>query len=142
MEDDNLHELDSIFTLPAVIEDQQLRLNYEIIIARLRRMTQHLADNMIIQLLIERIAYNYVTMRWFESRRMFAHTSAQKDFNLFWHQTVREFNQMVAAHDEAAKQTLLKQIAEVIMESLAEEDTATASRLRSKFAQALTEAGF
>jgi hypothetical protein len=139
--DANIHELDRAFTLPDVIEDVELRELYEVLVARMRREAEHLPMNTVQQLLIERIAFNYIAMRWYEARRLFAHTTAQKEFNTFWLSMTREFNAQLRAQDDEARNALIKQIVGIITDVLTPEDPAIRERLRDRFSDAFKEYG-
>jgi hypothetical protein len=139
---EDYRDLDAAFTLPDVIEDQALRGLYEVLVARMRDEASHLPMSTVQQLLIERIAYNYIVLRWYEMRQMFAHTTAQKDFNTFWLSMTQEFNRQLRAQDDAARNALLKQIFAIISDTLSGEDSEVSDRLSTRFSQALAEQGF
>ena len=60
---DDFAPLDGAFYLPEHIEDTNLRQLYEVLVSRMRREAATLPMNTVQQLLIERIAYNYIVMR-------------------------------------------------------------------------------
>lgn len=97
----DMHELDAAFELPDVIQDAKLRTLYEVLVARMRREASHLPMNTIQQLLIERIAYNYIVLRSKERGELggFAHSTVQKDYNTFWLTMTAEFNRMLGKSD-------------------------------------------
>lgn len=138
---DDYAPLDSIFVLPDNIDDENLRLAYEIIVARMRREASHCAMSTVQQLLIERIAYNYVVLRWNEARDSFAHTTAQKEFNSFWLSMTQEFNRTLRVTDQEYKSALLGQIAEVISETMAVEDQDVVDRIMPRFVAAFKKLG-
>lgn len=141
-QDSNYTDLDAAFTLPEVIEEPALRELYEVLVHRMRQEASHLPMSTVQQLLIERIAYNYIVLRWYEMRSLFAHTTAQKEFNTFWLSMTQEFNRQLRAQDEAARTALIKQIFTIITETLAGEDQSVAARIRARFSSALSEQGF
>lgn len=133
--------LDSIFVLPDNIDDPELRMAYEIIVARMRKEAAHCAVSTVQQLLIERIAYNYIVLRWNEARDSFAHTTAQKEFNSFWLSMTQEFNRTLRVTDQEYKSALLSQIAEVISETMAVEDPDVVDRIMPRFVDAFKKLG-
>lgn len=139
--DDSLDSLDIVFTLPESIDDDKLRMMYEIIVARLRREASHCDLNTVQQLLIERIAYNYVVLRWHELKQTFSHTTAQKEFNSFWLSMTQEFNKQLRSTDSDFRKQLLGQVAEVIKDTLEAEAPETAKVVLPKLANAFAELG-
>jgi hypothetical protein len=139
LNDDNFEDLDDIFTLPDYIEDDTLRTAYEVIVNRLRREARHVPMTTIQQLLIERIAVNYIVLRHNENEQEFAHTTAQKDFNSFWLSMTHEFNSLVKITDADYREQLLKQVGKVIRDSLIEDYPEQAAgiqeRLKDEFAR-------
>lgn len=138
---DDYAPLDSIFVLPDNIDDPDLRMAYEVIVARMRREAAHCAVSTVQQLLIERIAYNYIVLRWNEARDSFAHTTAQKEFNSFWLSMTQEFNRTLRSTDQEYRSALLRQIADVISETLAAEDQEVTARILPRFVEAFKELG-
>lgn len=138
---DDYAALDEIFVLPDNIDDPDLRVAYELIVARMRKEASHCAMSTVQQLLIERIAYNYVVLRWNEARDSFAHTTAQKEFNSFWLSMTQEFNRTLRVTDQEYKTALLGQIAEVISETMAVEDQEVVERIMPRFVDAFKKLG-
>jgi hypothetical protein len=135
----DLDSLDIAFKLPEAITDPDLRTLYEIIVVRMRREAEHLPMNTVQQLLIERIAYNYIILRDNENNNTFAHTTAQKDFNSFWLNMTKEFNLALRTTDVDFREALLAQVADVIESTLSEVDSDTAKDLREKMASAFKD---
>ncbi len=138
---DEYAALDVVFTLPDAIDDPKLREMYEIIVARLRHEAQHCEMTTVQQLLIERIAYNYVVLRWHEMNNTFSHTTAQKEFNSFWLSMTQEFNKQLRATDADFRKALLAQVAEVIKTTLDEVAPDTAALVLPRLASAFAELG-
>lgn len=118
-----LEDLDAAFELPEIIEDPKLRGLYEVLVHRMRDEAQHIPMNTIQQLLIERIAYNYIVLRSKERGELggFNTASIQKDFNTFWLDMTREFNRMLGkgeAMNTGEKKALLKEIQQVIVQTV------------------------
>lgn len=117
-EPEDLSALDDAFHLPENIEDPRLRGLYEVLVARMRREAIDLPMNTVQQLLIERIAYNYIVLRDFEAGGRFSTANAQKDFNTFWLSMTQEFNRMLTkaeAMTGSERKALLKQIQQLIL---------------------------
>ncbi len=95
--DHSLSELDAAFVLPDLITDTGLRALYEVLVHRMRNEAKHLPMNTVQQLLIERIAYNYIVLRAKENNELggFGSASVQKDYNTFWLSMTSEFNRML-----------------------------------------------
>lgn len=121
----DLTALDDAFDLPeSVVADVKLRRLYEVLVARLRAEAAHLPMNTIQQLLIERIAFNYIVLRAKERGELggFAHSSVQKDYNTFWLDMTREFNRMLGkgeAMGASDRKALLKDVQQIITSTLA-----------------------
>lgn len=115
---DDITALDDAFHLPENIDDARLRGLYEVLVARMRREAADLPMNTVQQLLIERIAYNYIVMRDFEAGGRFSTASAQKDFNTFWLSMTQEFNRMLTKAETMSgneRKAMLKQIQTLIL---------------------------
>lgn len=138
---DDYASLDVVFTLPDAIDDPRLREMYEIIVARLRREAEHAEMTTVQQLLIERIAYNYVVLRWHEANSTFSHTTAQKEFNSFWLSMTQEFNKQLRSTDSEFRRALLAQVAEVIKDTLQQYAPETAAVILPKLAVAFDQMG-
>lgn len=118
---DDFADLDAAFHLPEHIEDERLRGLYEVLVARMRNEAKDLPMLTLQQLLIERIAYNYICMRDFEQGGRFATASAQKDFNTFWLSMTQEFNRMLCKNETLGgneRKLLLKQIQHLILQTV------------------------
>lgn len=115
--------MDEAFTLPDSVTDPKLRALYEVLVARLRQEAEHLPMNTVQQLLIERIAYNYIVLRSKERGELggFAHSAIQKDFNTFWLSMTQEFNRMLGKVEgigAADRKSLLKDMQKIIVETV------------------------
>lgn len=118
-----LEDLDAAFELPEIVTDPKLRALYEVLVHRMRDEAQHIPMNTIQQLLIERIAYNYIVLRSKERGELggFNTASIQKDFNTFWLDMTREFNKLLGKGEPmnaGEKKTLLKEIQQVIVQTV------------------------
>lgn len=121
--DDDLAALDDAFHLPESVTDLRMRRLYEVLVARMRSEASELPMNTVQQLLIERIAYNYVHMRERESGAQggFATANAHKDFNTFWLSMTQEFNRMLTKTEQlsgADRKQLLKQVQQLILQTV------------------------
>lgn len=139
--------LDLAYTLPDNITDFRLRRLYKILIDRMRRESAHLPMNTVQQLLIERIAYNYIVMRFKEAANTieegaFAHATQQKEYNTFWLSMTQEFNKQIRSTDAETKSQLMRVMVEVVANVLREiDDPQLQSRLRLKIADGIHERG-
>jgi hypothetical protein len=140
---DDFAPLDGAFYLPDHIDNPPLRELYEVIVARMRNEAKDLPMNTVQQLLIERIAYNYVVMREKERGALggFNTTAVQKDFNTFWLSMTQEFNRMLVKSEALTgheRKELLREIQQVIFRSVNEavSDPRTRSNLLSSMATA------
>ncbi len=120
----DLDSLDAAFELPDTSADPKLRLLYEVLVARMREEAKHLPMNTVQQLLIERIAYNYIVLRYKERGELggFGSTSVQKDFNSFWLTMTAEFNRMLGKNDPLSngeRKALLKEMQQIIVNTVA-----------------------
>jgi hypothetical protein len=141
-----LDDLDIAFSLPDNIEDERMRRLYEILVARMRREASHLSANTVQQLLIERIAYNYIVLRVKEAAagtaNGFAHATAQKEFNTFWLSMTQEFNKQLKGTDADFRSSFMVEIAKVVQSVIAEvPEGPLRARLRDKLAEAFDERG-
>ncbi len=120
---DDFAALDGAFFLPEHIEDPKLRDLYEVLVARMRKEASDLPMNTVQQLLIERIAYNYIVMRSKERGELggFNTTAVQKDFNTFWLSMTQEFNRMITKADQMAgadRKQLLREVQQLILQTV------------------------
>jgi hypothetical protein len=140
---DELSSLDGAFTLPEHIEDEKMRALYEVLIFRMRKEAADLPMNTVQQLLIERIAYNYIVMRQKERGDLggFNSTAVQKDFNTFWLSMTQEFNRMLVKAETLnghERKSLLREVQTLILQSVNEAvtDPRTRSNLLTQMATA------
>lgn len=144
----DLDSLDGVFELPdGVVEDQDLRTMYEVLVARMRREAEHLPMNTVQQLLIERIAMNYIVLRQKErnpigSKEGFAHATVQKDFNTFWLSMTKEFNALLGRTDVAMRDAILGEVRDLILRTLAQvPDSEVREDIKARFAMAFEQNG-
>ncbi len=145
---DDLRDLDAAFELPDVITDPKLRGLYEVLVARLRDEARHLPMNTVQQLLIERIAYNYIVLRSKERGELggFQQSSAQKDYNSFWLSMTAEFNRLLGKTEAPMagneRKALLKDVQKLIIETISTvADPRVRSDLLERMATAFDKAG-
>jgi hypothetical protein len=118
-----LDDLDAAFELPDVIEDTKLRSLYEVLVSRMRNEAKNLPMNTVQQLLIERIAFNYIVMRSRERGELggFATAAIQKDYNTFWLTMTAEFNKMLSKTETlsgAERKTLMREVQQLILQTV------------------------
>lgn len=141
-----LDDLDCAFTLPENITDEKWRHLYEVLVVRMRREAAHLTMTTVQQLLIERIAYNYIVLRDKEARsgtkEGFAHATAQKEFNTFWLTMTQEFNRQMRSTDQDFRDSLKQVVGQALTAVLDEiDDTALRNRVKTRLADQLEKAG-
>lgn len=118
---EDLRDLDAAFELPDCVSDAKLRGLYEVLVARLRDEARDLPMNTVQQLLIERIAYNYIVLRSKERGELggFAHSTVQKDYNTFWLTMTSEFNRMLGKSVDPIKsgdrKALMREMQQIIL---------------------------
>ncbi len=144
----DLDSLDVAFELSELIVDPKLRGLYEVLIARMRDEAKHLPMNTVQQLLIERIAYNYIVLRYKERGELggFNNTNVQQDLNTFWLSMTQEFNRMLGKAPEgmtnSERKTIMREIQQVIVETVSETvDLKTRGLLLERMAANFEKAG-
>lgn len=143
----SLDTLDGAFELPEEINDPKLRELYEVLVFRMRAEARHLPMNTVQQLLIERIAYNYIVLRSKERGALggFSNSNIQKDFNTFWLTMTQEFNRMLGKTDPMSsteRKALMREMQEIIMSTVsAVNDPKIRSELLERMAAAFESAG-
>jgi hypothetical protein len=140
---DDFAALDTAFTLPEHIEDPKLRELYEVLITRMREEAKDLPMNTVQQLLIERIAYNYIVMREKERGALggFNSTNAQRDFNTFWLSMTQEFNRMLTKAEVLSgteRKALLREVQQLILHTV--NHSVTDPRMRSSLLTSMATA--
>jgi hypothetical protein len=136
--------LDSLFKLPDWVLDPELRNAYEIIIARLRRETEHVPLNTLQQLRIERIAFNYIVLKYRESAAAgdFAFAENLKEWNTYWAQITREFDAVLKAWAPKEQDAIMAMVKAAIAEVIATvEDTGVRNDLVRRFPDTFSRMG-
>jgi len=140
-------ELDGAFELPDVVDDPKLRALYEVIVHNMRAEAAHLPMNTVQQLLIERIAFNYVVLKSKERGELggFQHSGVQKDYNTFWLTMTAEFNRLLGKAEPmkgADRKALMKEMQQIIVSTVSTvADPRVRSDLLEKLATAFDKAG-
>lgn len=137
------------YVLPGFIPEEMQVLHAELI-SRLRAEADHLPHmNTIAELLIERIAFNYIILKYKESasddngRIGFTHERNAKEFNTFWLTMTQEFNKLTRTGFEAAelRDLIVGQVSEAMTTVLADLDPSQGAQLRDRFSEAFSEIG-
>ncbi len=120
---DDFVDLDDAFTLPDAVSDAKLRSLYEVLVVRMRKEARDLPMTTVQQLLIERIAYNYIVLRSRENGEMggFQSAAIQKDFNTFWLSMTQEFNRMLNKQETLTgneRKNLLRAVQQTILKTV------------------------
>lgn len=118
-----LESLDGAFHLSETITDTRWRSLFEVLIFRMRQEAADLPMNTVQQLLIERIARNYIELRMREDGELdgFSSASAQKEFNTFWLSMTQEFNKMLTKQETLSgneRKTLLREVQQTILKTV------------------------
>jgi hypothetical protein len=140
---DDFAALDGAFTLPDHIEDTKMRELYEVLVIRMREEAKDLPMSTVQQLLIERIAYNYIVMREKERGSLggFANANSQRDFNAFWLSMTQEFNRMLTKSEVMTGQerkALLREVQQLILNTV--NHSVTDPRMRSSLLTSMASA--
>jgi hypothetical protein len=140
--------LDKAFDLPEEIcSDRDLRELYEIIVARLRNEVSRLGVSTLRELLIERIATNYIILKLRERTKLgaaggFQHASQQKDYNLFWLQAAKELNTIIMGSSKSERDKILTEVRDIVVSTLEQvADVGVRTELVGKFSEAFDRAG-
>jgi len=142
-----IDDLDDIFNLPENISDLRYRTMYEVIVSRLRREAAHLSMSTLQLLLIERIAFNYVVLRYKESQPMgtiegFSQASVQKDFNTFWLSMTKELNASIRGTDTEFRKSFMLEAVGIMKDVIdTVEDPETRRQLRDRMVLRVEDAG-
>lgn len=131
-----------IFTLPEVLsEHPQLRMMYDDIIARLRSEANGLPMNTVQLLLLERIAFYYVVMKFSELNGGVS-PLVVKDMIKHWQSMTTEFNRQLAAGHEKLRDALLLSVYEVVNKAVSEvADPEIKASLRQRLSGDFAEMG-
>lgn len=114
-------DLARAFELPAWLNEenaQGLRELHSAIVSRLRSEARGMPMNTVQQLLLERIAYNYVVLKFKEETNGFTTATQQKDFNTWWLSMTQEFNKLLMANQDKMREALLLEVQRVTTEAL------------------------
>lgn len=141
--------LDNMFFLPSWITNETLMVGYEIIVSRMRREAGHVTMNTIQQLLLERIAFNYVVLRSREqaaigSAEGFADPKVIKEFNTFWLAMTKEFNELLVKFkpsDKEAVMAMVRACVEEILATIPAENSALRNDLIMRFVDTFKREG-
>lgn len=103
---------------PHIAENEEYVALHAEIVTRLRREAAGLPMNTVQQLLLERIAANYVTIKWKEDRAEFVRANEQKDYNTFWLSMTVEFNKQMRESDDKLRQAMLAEVMKVTQDAM------------------------
>jgi hypothetical protein len=132
---------DTMFELPQAIDDVDLRGLYEHVIHGLREdAAKQPTVTTLQELLIERIASNYIMLRFKERHNSFAHERNQREFYTYWLAMVRDYAQlakMMGIDENAVKTEMTTKIVTAINGALVGLEPSVAQTVRTKLAEAL-----
>jgi hypothetical protein len=116
----DLDSLDCIFYMPEDMYDADLRFHhmYEVIKTRLQREAVGLPLGTIQELLLERIASMYVTVKYREATDGFKHASEQRELNSYLMSLFQEWNKVLRSAELEERQVMTKALLTVLVGSL------------------------
>ncbi len=112
--------LDKAFKLPDHIVDEYPQLGpiHDEIVLRLKDEARGMPMNTVQTLLLERIAYTYVFLKYRELKGEIAGKD-QKDFNSFWLSMTQEFNRLLGVNEAERRDKMMDDVVEVFNEAVA-----------------------
>jgi len=111
-------DLDAAFDLPERFDaNPEMVELYSTVVSNLRSEARGIPMNTVQTLLLERIAFYYVSLKMAERDGELTPTQL-KDLTKFWLDMTVEFNKQLAAGHEKLREALLMQISEMVMEKL------------------------
>lgn len=144
----NFEDLDFMFALDEAVNSEELRAGYEILVSRLRKESKDLPLNTAQQILIERLAHEYVTQKWRESLPLgtangFANITAMRDAKSNLLAMIKELNAGLArVDDESRRKAWMREMQEIIVSTIAKiDDQSTRAKILNMFAASFKEAG-
>lgn len=137
---------DDLYSLPSVITDADLREWFEVIVAKLRDDAAGTSMCTIQELLLERIAYNYVVLRWKEREKGpnggFEHSKYHKDYNTFWLAMTQEFMRNIRGDKDAdVKEQVLRKVGVALSSAFDGLHEDVAGPMKERIASALEGVG-
>ena len=107
--------LEAAFGVPENLSDSDKYTElYNEMVDRLRREAEGIQMNTLQQLLIERIASVYVTIRDLEDNDTWRSAAHRKDMYAHWLDLTKEFNKLLQTNQDQLREGLLKQVFQVI----------------------------
>lgn len=103
---------------PQIAADEELAALYDNIIASLRREALGLPMNTVQIITLERIASQYVLMKWREENGMFAKAEDNRAANAQWLAATAEFNKQLQANRDQMRDALLASIQKIVVETI------------------------
>lgn len=122
--------LEGAFALPDHLPEEYHALHTEIL-NRLRNEARAVSMSTVQTLIMERIAYFYVVMKYKESTSEIG-LKEQKEMLDFWLKTTTEFNKMLQASESKSRTTLLVEVQNVLRGSLKHVKDPDTARLLSQ----------
>lgn len=112
--------LDKVFSLPKTMVEEFPELSdiHDEIVMRLKSEAHGMPMNTVQTLLLERIAYNYVFLKYRELKGDVAGKD-QKDFNSFWLSMTTEFNRLLSVNEAERREQLMNDVVAVFNEAIA-----------------------
>jgi hypothetical protein len=112
-------DLARAFVLPEWLrEDVEMVALYDAIVSRLRREALGMPMSTVQQLLLERISFNYIVLKYKEEHNDFRRVNEQKDFNTWWLSMTAEFNKLLMANQDKLREAMMMEVQKVVLESV------------------------
>lgn len=113
---DDWSDLDAAFELSPTVVEEKWRLLYEHIVARMRAEADGMPMTVVQQMLLERIAANYIYMKRKESLGQFPSDAAQKQAVTYWLSMTENFNKMLLKKGpEHMRTQIYKEVTEKVL---------------------------
>jgi len=110
--------LDGAFALPERFRGQPLEEVYNEIVSRMRSESAGLPMNTLQTLMIDRIAFTYITMKDREANDSWSRPTEMKELQGFWSSTTQEFNRLLNTSGDKAREALIAEVYKIVLEAI------------------------
>lgn len=141
----------NLYSLPKVVAEDSRCADlvelFNVLVVRLQAECAHLPLSTLQFLLLERIASNYILLRYRELIPVgeaggYSNTKYEKEANTFWLAMTREFNDQLRAYKKGDRESVLAEVRDVIVTTLSEiPDAGTRTDLMTRFTVAFDSLG-
>lgn len=98
--------------------DEEYRELFSSIVERLRMESAGLPMTTVQELLLERIAFNYVMMKYKEDSNTYTRPNESKELQSFWLGMTAEFNKVMNAGHDKLRDKLLQDVERLVMDAI------------------------